>query len=134
MSESDEPSFQEEDGNRGWASSWQYQACFALKKFRFPRRHCGREQQTFQAKGVAWAEPCFPNIVYKIVDILVICTFYCMNKELEQKARGRIGTSTFSSRFPLTLLWRWDGQLVEWDWSAAELPPYCAAHSQSMPG
>lgn len=97
MSESDERSLQEEDGNGGWESSWQSQACFALKKFRFPRRHCGREKQTFQAKGVAWAEPCFPNIVYQIEGILVIRTFYCVNKELEeQKARGRIGTSTFS--------------------------------------
>lgn len=68
----------------------------------------------------------------KIVGILVICTFYCMNKELEeQKARGEIGTSTFSSRFLLALLWRWDGQLVEWDWSASQLPPYCASHSRA---
>lgn len=106
-SESDEDALQEEDGNGGWESTWQYQACFALKKFRFPRRHCGCGKQTFQGKGLAWAKPCFPNIVYKIEDILVIRTLYCVNKELESR-KWEAGLA-----FPFwhTLLWRWDGQL-----------------------
>lgn len=125
MSESDEDALQEEDGNGGWESTWQCQACFALKKFRFPRRHCGCGKQTFQAKGVAWAKPCFPNIVYKIEDILVIRTLYCVNKELEeQKVRGRIGILFPTHSFVEV------GWAVEWDWSASALPLYCGSHSR----
>lgn len=125
MSESDEDALQEEDGNGGWESTWQCQTCFALKKFRFPRRHCGCGKQTFQAKGVAWAKPCFPNIVYKIEDILVIRTLYCVNKELEeQKVRGRIGILFPTHSFVEV------GWAVEWDWSASALPLYCGSHSR----
>lgn len=135
MSESDERSLQEEDGNGGWESSWQSQARFALKKFRFPRRHCGREKQTFQAKGVAWAEPRFPNRVYQIEGTLVIRTFYCVNKELEaQKARGRIGTSTFSFfiSFPAHSSVQ-VGWAVSWvGLTSPELPPYCVSQ-RSLP-
>lgn len=72
---------------------------------------------------MAWAKPCFANVAYKIEELLIICTFYCMNKELkEQKVRGTIGTSFF--------LFCRGGMAVECDWSASELPPYCVPHSR----
>lgn len=55
----------------GWEPSKECQSCFALKKFRFPRRLCGYVMQTFQAKGVGWAKPCFPCIVCEMGSSLV---------------------------------------------------------------
>lgn len=97
MPESDEGSLQEEDGNGTWESSWQRQACFALKKYKFPGRRYGHEKQTFQAKGIAWAKPFFSNIVYKIQGILVYPYLLLDEGHDECKIGGRVGTRTFSS-------------------------------------
>lgn len=96
-----------------------------LQEYRCLRRCCGNGKQTFQAKGVAWAKPFFPDFSYKTEGILVICTFSCVNKELEeQKVRSRIGTRA-SSHSSVEV-----GRAVEREWSASELPPYCVSYSR----
>lgn len=86
---------------------------------------CGK--QTFQAKGIAWAKPFFANIAYKIEGILIICTFYCMNKELKEQKETNEMPNGLALPFLLPLLWRWDGG---WMWLVSLRAPSLLCTSQ----